>query len=43
MAWYNAGSVVVSPLRGFCMGKLPVNVCAVSNVVFHGYQSVENT
>jgi len=40
MAWYKAGSVV-SPLRGFCMGMLPVNVCAISNVEVNGYISGE--
>jgi hypothetical protein len=39
LAGCDAGSVVVSPRRGFCrvMGTLPVDICAVSNAKVSGY------
>jgi hypothetical protein len=37
VAWYDAGSVVVSPLRGFCVRTQPADMCAVSNVEEYGY------
>jgi len=33
---YDAGTVVVSPRRGFCFGGLPVDIRAVSNVEVYG-------
>ena len=36
MAGYDAGTVVVSPRRGFCVGGLPVDIRAVSNVEVYG-------
>jgi hypothetical protein len=32
----DVGSVVVSLRRGFCVGRLPVDVCVVSNVEVYG-------
>jgi len=32
VAGYDAGTVVVSPRRGFCVGGLPVDICVISNV-----------
>jgi len=36
VAVYDARTVVVSPHRGFCVGGLPVDICAVSNVEVYG-------
>ena len=36
VAGYDAGTVVVSPRRGFCVGGLPVDICTVSNVEVYG-------
>ena len=36
MAGYDTGTVVVSPRRVFCVGGLPVGICAVSNVEVYG-------
>jgi hypothetical protein len=43
VAGYDAGSVVVSPRGGFCMGTLLVDVRAVSDVGSMVIISVENT
>jgi len=36
VAGYDAGTVVVSSRRGFCVGGLPVDIWAVSNVEVYG-------
>ena len=41
VAGYDTGTVVVPSRRGFCVGGLPVDICAVSNVEVCGCQSME--
>jgi len=36
VAGYDAGTVVVSSHRGFCVGGLPVDIWVVSNVEVYG-------
>jgi hypothetical protein len=32
IAGWDVGSVVLSPRRGFCVGRLSVDICVVSNI-----------
>jgi hypothetical protein len=37
MAVYDAWTFVVSSCRGFCVGRLPVDIRAVSNIEVYGH------
>jgi hypothetical protein len=42
VAWYDAGSVVITTRWDFCVNALPVDICTVSDVGSMFIISVEN-